>query len=147
MARWRWKNINASTYAWIPDKKRIRRILPMSVVPANTKVSDFILPNRNIWNSNYVRYIFCPADADAILSIPLSYQCQPDSLLWWPNREGTFTVRSSYWFSTCETITNWENRLDSPNMDIWKRYMVNEEPCKVKRFHLESMLESVTYKR
>ena len=48
------------------------------------------------WNTELVREIFLPQDAEAILSIPISESHARDRMVWAEDKRGNFKVRSAY---------------------------------------------------
>jgi hypothetical protein len=79
--------------------------LPMSGYPRPIKteqanhlrwVSKIINQSEARWDTEKIQQLFTPADAEAILSIPLSTRNQSDFWAWHHEKKGIFTVRSAY---------------------------------------------------
>ena len=64
--------------------------------PASIKVSYLINPELRCWRATVVHDLFTPADAQAILSIPIPYRPRPDKLIWVPDAKGCFSVKAAY---------------------------------------------------
>lgn len=60
------------------------------------KVSDFIDFDLGKWNSHLVQEKFIDSDAQHILSIPLSRSMPKDKIIWHYEKEGEYSVKSSY---------------------------------------------------
>ena len=61
-----------------------------------SKVSELIGVENNEWDEELVRDLFWPADAERILKIPLAVGMMEDFISWHYNKNGSFSVRSSY---------------------------------------------------
>lgn len=72
----------------------------MDVIPSYlTKVSDLIHPTTYSWNISIIQQCFSPVDAERILQIPLPpFQAQ-DKIVWFPAKDGEFSIKRAYWFS------------------------------------------------
>ena len=79
-------------------------------------------------------------DAEAILCIPLSRRNIPDSLMWLPNKDGVYTVKSGY-FIARELASEMDGREESSSVRnggltwprLWKLHLPNL-PSKIKVF-------------
>ena len=58
------------------------------------KVSDLIDPTSKSWISDWVKELFAPTDARAILNIPIPMSHKQDKLAWLPDSKGRFLVKS-----------------------------------------------------
>ncbi|KAL2926122.1 hypothetical protein RDABS01_001197 [Bienertia sinuspersici] len=56
-------------------------------------------PDHRAWNKEVIWSFFNEEEARAILAIPLSASLPSDSLFWWPNKNGEYTVKSGYWLA------------------------------------------------
>ncbi|XP_050220937.1 uncharacterized protein LOC126671230 [Mercurialis annua] len=63
-------------------------------VPAS--IFDLINHVTCNWNEVLIRYLFIPAHATAILSLPIPYCAQPDRLIWKHQKSGNYTSKSGY---------------------------------------------------
>ncbi|CAH9080726.1 unnamed protein product [Cuscuta epithymum] len=52
---------------------------------------------KGSWNDEMLSTCFSTNKVSAIRNIPLSSRLLPDSLYWWPAKDGVFTVRTAYW--------------------------------------------------
>ena len=49
------------------------------------------------WDRGLIRENFSRDDADAILRIPLSRRDVPDKIVWLPNKDGLYSIKSEYY--------------------------------------------------
>ena len=96
--------------------------------PSPLKVSYLINPKLRCWRATVVHDLFTPADAQAILSIPIPYRPRPDKLIWVPDAKGCFSVKAAY-----KEIVS----LDDPNPAIaleWRLLWKLKAPERIKMF-------------
>jgi ribonuclease HI len=125
---------------WIPREPLLRPLLPLVPNPP-TMVHEIINHSEATWNSNLIRQVFLPMDAEAILSIPLCTGGVTDFWAWYFERKGYFTVRSAYRM-LIDTKTRRENWLDgipgSSNSQLvgkaWAKLWKLSVPSKLKIF-------------
>jgi hypothetical protein len=128
-------NIKIKGTKWLLDEGHQRIISPIPDLPSDAKVRDLIHGTPPIWNTNLIRTIFLPYDAEAILKIPLSDRSPPDRLIWHANRDGKFTVRSGYHLLLRESRTsNPECSRQGEPDPLWKTIWAAQIPAKVRTF-------------
>lgn len=59
-------------------------------------VVDLLDENTGLWNTDLVRKMFLPSDAEAILNLPRPRVQTEDYWAWGWERSGSFSVRSAY---------------------------------------------------
>lgn len=62
-----------------------------------TKVSELINNEDHEWDEELIRSIFWTADAERIIKIPLAIGMMDGFISWHHNKNGLFSVRSSYY--------------------------------------------------
>lgn len=79
---------------WIPRGPFCKPITPKRRCRLRW-VSELLLPEGG-WNEQLVRQHFFPIDTDEILKIKRSRSFQDDFIVWQPDKQGIFSVRSAY---------------------------------------------------
>ncbi|KAL8167369.1 hypothetical protein V2J09_008868 [Rumex salicifolius] len=89
--------------------------------------------SRFCWHQETRFVVYCTTKLNGCITpnarIPFSLGAQHDSLIWWPNRNGIFSIQSAYWIGTCQSITDWQLLLGDGEPDVWKLV-----PAKVRNF-------------
>jgi len=88
---------------WIPDMP-CTPLHPMVQIPDELKVNALIDESTRQWNEELIRICFSSADAERILSIPLSHNRIPDYVSWPPTKTGIYTVKSAYIMTKSEDV-------------------------------------------
>ena len=89
------------------------------------------------WDRGLIRENFSRDDADAILRIPLSRSDVPDKIVWLPNKDGLYSVKSEYYIVglLAKEINGMEGSSDGQNKGlIWSRLWKLRLPNKIKLF-------------
>ena len=81
----------------------------LHLAPEST-VDSLIDPVTGWWNINLIDWCFHPLEARLIKSLPLSFIPQPDTLVWNPEKLGSYSVKFGY-KSLCELHIRDTNRL------------------------------------
>ena len=89
-------NINIWDDCWIPTSPS-KKIMTRRGNIVYSKVSELIDNETRTWNEEMIRYLFWQADAERILRIPLAIGMMHDFISWHPNKNGMFSVKSSYY--------------------------------------------------
>lgn len=79
---------------WIPRPNLFRPYSPQTL-PTNVTVTELKTPEGN-WNYDLIEQSFIKADAETILNISLSRRRAPDTLAWFYDPKGIFSVWSAY---------------------------------------------------
>lgn len=58
---------------------------------------------------------------EAILSIRLSHNSPKDTMFWWPEKEGLFSVKFAYWLGMLGHIDSWVAKHGPEGGEIWRR--------------------------
>ncbi|KAL2892810.1 hypothetical protein RDABS01_008719 [Bienertia sinuspersici] len=96
------------------------------------RVADLIDYEAGAWNKEVIWSIFNEEEARAILAIPLSASHPSDSLFWWPNKNGEYTVKSGYWLAK---QGNQMPRIDLGSENIlWSKIWNLNGPPKLRHF-------------
>jgi hypothetical protein len=80
---------------WIPRIPSARPRANLTGMNNLARVQELIL-SLGLWNEDLICGIFIPSDAEAILSIPLSYSSPPYRLVWNQEQKGIFSVKTAY---------------------------------------------------
>ena len=89
------------------------------------------------WDRGLIRENFSRDDANAILRIPLSRRDVPDKIVWLPNKDGLYSVKSEYYIVglLAKEINGMEGSSDGQNRGlIWTRLWKFRLPNKIKLF-------------
>ena len=81
---------------WLPDLFSSRVVSPQKNFPNNTRVCALIDEENRCWMEEQVREEFLPHEAEAILSLPLSFNGKEDRLIWAEMTNGYYTTKSAY---------------------------------------------------
>ena len=81
---------------WIPNHPKNWVIYQPHVEEWEWRVSDLIDSDFKRWRSELIIANFHKDDAEAILRIPLSHRAVLDSIIWLPNKNGRYPVKSGY---------------------------------------------------
>ncbi|KAF7144432.1 hypothetical protein RHSIM_Rhsim04G0060300 [Rhododendron simsii] len=103
------------------------------------KVADFIDPDTKSWKVSLIHKTFNHEDADAILSIPISYISQRDRKIWHPSRNGTISVKIAYrlakeGLSSCRDLQAGQPSSLNVLPTVWKKLWGLSLHPKVKMF-------------
>ncbi|KAF7142421.1 hypothetical protein RHSIM_Rhsim05G0208700 [Rhododendron simsii] len=98
---WRWqvrsgKEIHVWEDPWLSKNTNFRIDRTTSRREGIKRVADLIDSDTKSWKVSLIRETFNHEDADAILSIPISYTSQQNRKIWHPSRNGTFSVKTAY---------------------------------------------------
>jgi hypothetical protein len=119
---------------WLLDEGHRKIISPVTALPPDAKVKTLIHGNPPAWDSNKIKALFLPYDAEAILKIPISARAPPDKLIWHATRDDNFLVRSGY------HLLLQDCRASNPGVSshepdpLWKSIWAARVPAKVKTF-------------
>jgi hypothetical protein len=80
---------------WIPSSHNLKIMMPRGSNLV-TKVEELINPVTRLWDEDLQRSLFWSVDVNRILQIPLSLG-REDTTAWHFNRNGFFSVRSTYY--------------------------------------------------
>ncbi|XP_021768525.1 uncharacterized protein LOC110732828 [Chenopodium quinoa] len=90
-------NIQVWKDAWLPGK-------PPTAIPVHDmnfdpelRVLELINEECGEWRGALLQSLFSVQDRNLILQLPISYAMPEDKLLWWPSKNGEYTVKSGYW--------------------------------------------------
>lgn len=88
-------NINIWTDNWLSTSKPQRPMGPPPFGCRDSKVSDLLDHDSSEWNITAIRQLL-PQYEDIIQKIMLSSYKMPDTLVWLPEKSGSYTTRSGY---------------------------------------------------
>ncbi|KAK3225712.1 hypothetical protein Dsin_005574 [Dipteronia sinensis] len=80
---------------------------------SDLRVAALINSNPPYWNLALLNQNFLPVDREAIISIPLSFLGDPDSLTWQYEKSGVYTVKSGYTPALTKRISESVSNLSS----------------------------------
>lgn len=89
---------------WIEGDVRRRPLMKNIFVDLLLKVSDLIDFQNNCWNLQILQELFFEEDIARILAMKI-VSSQDDYWVWVHNRNGSYSVKSGYWF-----INSWKRR-------------------------------------
>jgi hypothetical protein len=125
---------------WIPREPLLRPLMPLVPNPPQM-VHELINHTEAAWNTDLVRQVFLPMDADAILSIPLCTRIVEDFWAWHFEKRGIFSVRSAYRMLVETKIRreNWLEGAPGPSSSeeaakTWTKLWKMSIPSKLKIF-------------
>lgn len=80
---------------WLTKPSTFKITSTPANVPHDAKVSLLLVPHTRVSRADMVQQFFSPADASAILSIPLNFRLPCDRMVWAFTPKGDFTVRNA----------------------------------------------------
>ena len=107
---------------WIPRPYTYKVITIEKTQFSNALVCELINQATNEQNKDKLDSWFLPEDREAILSIPPSSSSTNDRLIWAKNKNGKFTVKSTYALALEEKLYNTKADCSdkSARRKIWK---------------------------
>lgn len=81
---------------WLRDPDFPSLIGPTQVGFDMLKVSDHLLPIEKNRNTHFIQITMFPSHIQAILNVPLFDGVTMDLVFWWPNKDGTYSIKSAY---------------------------------------------------
>ena len=117
---------------WIPRRNDFKPITPKRNCRYNW-VADF-LEESGAWNVNRLRQYFWDMDVAEILKIRTSPRGEQDFLAWFPERSGSFTVRSAYRLATSDGQAGLGSSSSAPggHRVTWRRIWHAKLPLKMR---------------
>lgn len=96
------------------------------------------------WNETLIKSTFTEPEAQAIMSIPISWSSMPDKLTWRWCQDGLFTVKSMYKQLQLQSLTSEAgSSVSYPWKEIWKLQV----PGKIKHFLYRAVNNTLPCKR
>lgn len=78
----------------------------------NLRVTELIDFDNACWDNVALASHFDEETVAVILTVPLSFRWPSDSLFWWLNKSGTYSVKSGYWLG----LLSHNHEVDSTNV-------------------------------
>lgn len=119
------KTISVWVDRWIEGDVRRAPLMKNILVDLELKVSDLVDIQNRWWNLDKLHELFFEEDITRILSMKVPFD-QEDYWVWLHNRNGSYSVRSGYWFINSlvrrEEIREAEARpsLNELKVEVWK---------------------------
>ena len=136
--RWRIgcrENVNVWNDAWLPSRDRPTVQSPMVESFQDAKVRDLINPDLQMWETDLIKGLFTPQEAELILSIPLSQRRTEYKIIWPFVPSGNYTVKSGYNFLIKENSSQATSSTNPGlNQALWKSIWEASVPNKVINF-------------
>ena len=102
------------------------------------------------WDRGLIGVKFHKEDAEAILRIPLSSRNIPDSIVWLPNKDREYLVKSGY-FTARELDSEMDGRVESSGLRnrglLWPKLWKLHLPSKIKVFGWKACQDILPTKR
>ncbi|KAF7832377.1 reverse transcriptase [Senna tora] len=111
---------NVFNTPWIPSIENF--LIPHNInnhLGADSRVSDLIVQETNMWNSQLIMQAFEPEVSKAILGIPLSHRGREDIWMWSLTGNGIFSVKTAY--KTVHKSYEASNGWSKYKQRIWAR--------------------------
>lgn len=106
---------------WNPKKKGLFVPKESTLEDSGLRVADLIDSQRAEWRIEELARLFEREVLEAILSIRLSHNSPKDTMFWWPEKEGLFSVKSAYWLGMLGHIDSWVAKHGPEGGEIWRR--------------------------
>ena len=102
---------------WVPGIGSGNKVISprVRVWEGDKRVSRLLNVDQGKWNTEMVRELFLPLEADLILGIPISSMAPKDELVWAMSPNGTFSVNSAYKV-VVKLLKKKQNRRWTPRM-------------------------------
>ncbi|XP_058733501.1 uncharacterized mitochondrial protein AtMg00310-like [Vicia villosa] len=98
-SRWRIRNGNKVKILkdrWIPNNYGFKLLFGVEDVDDNARVCDLINGDLAVWKEDVISEKFSPEEAKRIVSIPLSRLPTEDKIIWHFEKNGEFSVKTTY---------------------------------------------------
>ena len=122
---------------WIPGSVD-RKVISVRGHSVLTHVRELIDPSTGTWDEELIGSIMNPLDVGRIMQIPIALNAFDDFIAWHPERNGTFSVTSSYkvqWYRTFRVHAhNSVCPSGSQNPEVWSKLWKLNIPRKVSIF-------------
>ena len=89
-------NIRVTQDRWIPNYPKNKVLYPPLDEDGDWHVSELIDWIVHDWDRGVLAAKFHREDVEAILRVPLSRRQVPDAIMWLPNKNGVYSVKSCY---------------------------------------------------
>ena len=81
---------------WLPGLSTHKVVSPPSILPPNATVDILINAEDGTWNTVLLQQLFLHHEVNIILGIALSTNLPRDKLVWFPMKNGLFSMKSAY---------------------------------------------------
>lgn len=96
----------------------------------NMKVKDLFLPGLKRWDVHTISNLLHPNYTEAMLNVPLFESDRKDTILWWPNKHGFYSVKTAYNLFMEKIVDLSHLHREGDWEVIWKMNL----PQKIKKF-------------
>ncbi|CAJ2659545.1 unnamed protein product [Trifolium pratense] len=120
----RW-NIGDGSHIHVWLDNWVRRLNGSKIQPVtfpisnNLLVSDLMSAEDKQWDEDVVRSLVGAEDVDSVLNTPLLDSATVDSLTWWPDSRGIFSVKSAYHLAVNNLIDTSYLRVNGDWSLVW----------------------------
>ncbi|XP_058764138.1 uncharacterized protein LOC131637556 [Vicia villosa] len=123
-SRWRigaGDQVNILRDNWIPGAAAAKVLGPVQGISAEATVSYLIDEDLRCWKHDLIKECFSPMVCEEILSIPLSWRNMEDKLIWYPEKDGEFSVKSAYHLLRSKRDAAFPGPSSHSQNLVWKR--------------------------
>ena len=86
------------------------------------------------WNIDLVHHTFHENEWPLVLNIPLSRFWPNDRSIWWPSRNGLFSVKSCYWLGKVGNMRTWQLQHGEGEGQLWNKVWKVQGSPKLQHF-------------
>lgn len=84
------------------------------------KVHELMVAGTGVWNQTLIQSLFPPEEASAVLRVPLLSSDRDDKIMWWPSKQGMYTVKFAYHLCMDRFIVEEQYQIEGAWILIWK---------------------------
>nr|XP_023887877.1 uncharacterized protein LOC112000001 [Quercus suber] len=133
---------------WLPDLYSSCVVSPQKNFPNNTRVCALIDVENRCWMEDRIREEFLPHEAEAILSLPLSFNGKEDRLIWAETTNGYYTTKSTYRLLLKEAEAATPGTSNSAAQKLfWQELWSLNVPNKIRHFLWRAANDSLPTKK
>jgi hypothetical protein len=119
---------------WLPRQFDFKIRSPIVNLDEHALVSNLIDPDTKQWDRGLIYSTFNHAEAKQILSIPISQRSPEDKLIWHWEKDGDYSVRSTYHLLKDQCNPNLAESSSSHLKQLWKEIWKAPVSNKIKTF-------------
>lgn len=125
-------SINAVRDKWVMIEGKMQAPQSLHPLAHDIMVGDLMDQDTMQWRTDFIRSSFTHTSAEAILALPLCIWGCIDTLFWWYNRDGRYSVQSGYWLARSIHPRHYSNANGEENHSNWQKIWGLDGPPKLK---------------
>lgn len=106
---------------WVSSLLGFKPIAWQPVLNQQLRVSDLIDDELGKWKVNVIQVTFMESDAQHVLSIPLFRAMPEDKLIWHHEKEGEYSVKTTYQILCKQNLNQSPGSSNGTNCSRWRK--------------------------